>query len=191
VIRPKWLPGATAYLAADTELFLTDLVVAETVCVLVSFYESPREKIAEAIRSLLALGSIVSIDKVLLLRAIEVYEVDRLDFAEACLVACAESTGINQVASFDRSIDRMVDHRTSGTFGVANAKYLRWRALSHVISQTEIVRRLGKYQSATPRLKVVRLKVFSRNDRNRQTATGPLNFVAIVTTFLIHSIIQR
>ncbi|HUH69306.1 MAG TPA: hypothetical protein VLZ05_10750 [Mycobacterium sp.] len=28
-------------------------------------------------------------------------------FAEACLVACAESTGIGRVASFDRSIDRI------------------------------------------------------------------------------------
>lgn len=107
MIRPKWLPGATAYLAAESELFLTDLVVAETFNVLESFYEAPREKIAEAIRSLLALGSIVSIDKALLLRAIEVYEVDRLDFAEAYLVACAESTGINQIAPFERSIDRL------------------------------------------------------------------------------------
>ncbi|MCB9386198.1 MAG: type II toxin-antitoxin system VapC family toxin, partial [Microthrixaceae bacterium] len=35
------------------------------------------------------------------------YEVDRLDFAEAYLVACAESTGIGRVASFDRTIDRV------------------------------------------------------------------------------------
>ena len=40
-------------------------------------------------------------------RAIEVYETDRLDFAEAYLVACAESTGVGCVASFDRSIDRV------------------------------------------------------------------------------------
>jgi predicted nucleic acid-binding protein len=35
-----------------------------------------------------------------------VYEIDRLDFAEAYLVACAESTGIGRVVSFDRWIDR-------------------------------------------------------------------------------------
>jgi predicted nucleic acid-binding protein len=29
------------------------------------------------------------------------------DFAEAYLVACAESTNIGQVASFDRTIDRV------------------------------------------------------------------------------------
>ena len=40
-------------------------------------------------------------------RAIDVYETDRIDFAEAYLVACAESTGVGKVASFDRSIDRV------------------------------------------------------------------------------------
>ena len=42
-----------------------------------------------------------------LLRALEVYEVDRLDFAEAYLVAQAEATGVNEIISFDRSIDRV------------------------------------------------------------------------------------
>jgi predicted nucleic acid-binding protein len=53
------------------------------------------------------LDSVVSVDTALLLRAVEVYETDRLDFAEAYLVACSESTGINKIASFDRSIDRV------------------------------------------------------------------------------------
>lgn len=98
---------ATAYLRVEPELFLTDLVVAETVYVLESFYEAPRAQVAEAIRSLVVHGSTVVIDADLLLRAIEVYETDRLDFAEAYLVACAESTGVGRVASFDRSIDRV------------------------------------------------------------------------------------
>lgn len=98
---------ATAYLAAASELYLTDLVVAETVYVLKLFYEAPRAQIATAMRSLIAMRSVVTVDPALLLRAIEVYENDRLDFAEAYLVACAESTGVDQVASFDRAIDRV------------------------------------------------------------------------------------
>jgi predicted nucleic acid-binding protein len=47
------------------------------------------------------------VDPVLVLRAIEIYEIDRLDFAEAYLVACAETTGVGRVASFDLSIDRV------------------------------------------------------------------------------------
>ena len=104
---PEMAAWATVYLAAESELFLADLVVAETIYVLESFYEAPREKVAEAIRSLLALESVVTTAKGLLLRAVEVYEIYRLDFAEAYLVACAESTGINKVASVDKSIDRV------------------------------------------------------------------------------------
>ena len=46
-------------------------------------------------------------DDALLLRALEVYEVDRLDFADAYLVACAESSGVATIASFDRFLDRL------------------------------------------------------------------------------------
>ena len=98
---------ATAYLKTEQELLLTDLVIAELVYVLESFYESPRDQVARAVRSMLAFESILCVDPALVLRAIEVYETDRIDFAEAYLVACAESTGVNRIASFDRSIDRV------------------------------------------------------------------------------------
>jgi len=104
---PAMAARATAYLATEPELLLTDLVVAETVYVLESFYEAPRGQVSDSIRSLLALGSVVVVDPALLLRAVEVYETQHLDFAEAYLVACAESTGVNRVASFDRAIDRI------------------------------------------------------------------------------------
>ncbi|OBA80257.1 twitching motility protein PilT [Mycobacterium sp. 1164966.3] len=104
---PEMAARATSYLAAEQELLLTDLVLAETVYVLESFYQAPRSQIAQAMRSLVAFDSVVCVDPALLLRAIEVYEVERIDFAEAYLVACAESTGVGRVASFDRSIDRV------------------------------------------------------------------------------------
>lgn len=104
---PDMAARATAFLASGTQLFLADLIVAETIYVLESFYEAPRDQIAAAIRSLLAMRSVAAVDPALLLRAIELYENDRLDFAEAYLVACAESTGVGQVASFDRAIDRV------------------------------------------------------------------------------------
>jgi predicted nucleic-acid-binding protein len=105
---PRDMAGrATAYLRTADELFLADLIVAETVYVLESFYEVQRVQVAEAMRSLLAMKSVVTLDAVVLLRAVEVYEVERIDFAEAFLVACAERAGVGQIASFDRSIDRV------------------------------------------------------------------------------------
>lgn len=104
---PDMAERATRYLATERHLLLTDLVGAETVYVLESFYEAPRGQVAEAVRSLIAFDSMVCVDPALLLRALEVYETDRLDFAEAYLVACAESTEVGRVVSFDRTIDRV------------------------------------------------------------------------------------
>ena len=88
---------ATAFLAASSELYLSDLIVAETVYVLESFYKAPREQVAEAMRSLVAMRSMVTVDPALLLRAVEVYEVERLDFAEAYLVASVSQESIVRV----------------------------------------------------------------------------------------------
>jgi predicted nucleic-acid-binding protein len=94
-------------LADDEVLLLTDLVLAECVYVLESFYEVERPRVAELMRSAIALSTIQTVDPATLLRALEVYELDRLDFAEAYLVAQAETTGVREVLSFDRSIDRI------------------------------------------------------------------------------------
>ena len=104
---PEVAERATRYLATEQGLLLTDLVVAETAYVLESFYETPRNQVAEAIRSLIAFDPVLCVDPALLLRAVEVFETDRLDFGEAYLVACAESTGVGRVASFDQAIDRV------------------------------------------------------------------------------------
>jgi predicted nucleic-acid-binding protein len=104
---PEMAARATAYLSRETELLLTDLVAAETVYVLESFYDVPREQVADSIRSLLAMSSVVVVDTALLLRSVQLYELERLDFAEAYLVTCAESTGITTIASFDKGIDRI------------------------------------------------------------------------------------
>lgn len=94
-------------LAAPGPLLLADLIFAECVYVLESFYEVKPARVAELMRAALALPSIAVVDGDLLLRALEVYELDRLDFAEAYLVAQAEITGIGEIASFDRTIGRV------------------------------------------------------------------------------------
>lgn len=87
-------------------MLLADLILAECVYVLESFYEVERGRVAELMRAAIALPSIAVIDERLLLRSLELYETDRLDFAEAYLVASAEATGVGAVVSFDRAINR-------------------------------------------------------------------------------------
>jgi predicted nucleic acid-binding protein len=104
---PEMARRATALLASGERLLLADLILAECVYVLESFYEVPRERVAELMRAAIALPTIDTVDPMSLLRALELYEVERLDFAEAYLVAQAEATDVGAIVSFDRSIDRV------------------------------------------------------------------------------------
>ena len=108
---PAQARRATRYLETADELLLSDLIAAEVVYVLESYYEVPRTQVAETLRAILGYPAIRVVDTDLLRRAIEVYEVDRLDFADAYLVASAERTGVGVIASFDRSIDRVTTVR--------------------------------------------------------------------------------
>jgi predicted nucleic-acid-binding protein len=98
---------ATALLASSEPLLMADLVFAECIYVLESFYEVDRARVATLMRSALSLENLKTTDPGLLRRALEVYELDRLDFAEAYLVAQAEATDVAEIASFDRTIDRV------------------------------------------------------------------------------------
>lgn len=108
---PEMASRATRYLETADELLLPDLILAEVAYVLESFYETPRAQVATTLRAVLAFPAIRVVDADLLQRAVEVYEVHRLDFADAYLVASAERTGIGVIASFDRTIDRVTTVR--------------------------------------------------------------------------------
>jgi predicted nucleic acid-binding protein len=108
---PEQAARATKFLAEADELLLVDLVVAEVVDVLETFFEVPRARVAELVRAIIAFPAIVVLDSAMLLRALEIYELDRLDFAEAYLVAQAERSGVGVVASLDTAIDRVATVR--------------------------------------------------------------------------------
>ena len=104
---PEQAARATGLLSRAGQLLLPDLIMAEVVYVLESFYEVPRPRVAELARAIIAFPAIEVADEPVLLRALEIYEVHRLDFADAYLVAEAETSGVNAVVSFDRSIERV------------------------------------------------------------------------------------
>ena len=104
---PGQAAQVTRLLSQAGQLLLPDLIVAEVVYVLESFYEVPRPRVAELVRAIIAFPAIEVADEPVLLRALEVYEVHRLDFGDAYLVAEAEISGVNAVASFDKAIERV------------------------------------------------------------------------------------
>ena len=104
---PEQAQRATRYLEQAEQLLLSDLILAEIAYVLESYYDVARAQVAETLRSVLSFRAIRVVDDALLWRTVELYEVHRLDFADAYLVASAERTGVGVVASFDRGIDRV------------------------------------------------------------------------------------
>jgi predicted nucleic acid-binding protein len=103
---PEQAARATAALASAEALLLTEVVVAECVFVLESFYGLDRPRVAEALRAAVAMESTRLADPAGVLRALEVYELYGVHFAEAHLIASSEVAG-TAVLSLDRDIDRV------------------------------------------------------------------------------------
>jgi predicted nucleic-acid-binding protein len=104
---PEQAKRATAFLAGAEELLLSDIVVAELVYALDTVYRVERVRIAELLRAVIAFPPIVVLDEALLLRVLELYEQEKLDFVTSYLAASAERSGVGVVASFYRSLERI------------------------------------------------------------------------------------
>lgn len=104
---PEQARSATACLEAADRLLLPDVVIAETIHVLRSFYAIDRRAVAWMLRAAIGFPAIAVRDAALLYRSLELYEQHRLSFPDAYLAASAEATGIGAVVSFDRGLDRV------------------------------------------------------------------------------------
>lgn len=104
---PDQARRASRFLAVTEPLFLTDLIVAEVVYVLESVYAVVRDEVGQLMRDVVTSDRMRLADLPLLLRAIEIYQYDRLSFADAYLVACAERSGDGRVISFDKGISKV------------------------------------------------------------------------------------
>src|SRR5437868_14608217 len=100
---PAQARRATAFLAGDDDLILSDLITAELVYVLESYYGRPRNEVARAVRALLALPSVDS-DQALLPRAIDLYAAERHDFVDP--YPCA--IGATMVVATDHAFARRI-----------------------------------------------------------------------------------
>jgi len=87
-------------------LVLDDIVVAEVVWVLGSYYRHAAKEIATVLRGFLLLDGIEAMERDTLLLALTLYETKNVDFADALLAARMQERGIPAVFSFDKHFDR-------------------------------------------------------------------------------------
>src|SRR6185312_4116387 len=91
---------------ASLAVIVEDVIVAEVVWTLKSFYGWTRPRIAAALTEIVDLPGVHNADKPTLRRALALYGSRAIDFADALLAARALTRG-GAVISFDRDFDRI------------------------------------------------------------------------------------
>ena len=91
----------------EATVIVEDIVLAEVVWTLASYYKMRKPEIAAALLKLLVSDGIHNSDKESLQLALVLFHEKNLDFADALLAARARQTGEDAVYSFDRDFDRV------------------------------------------------------------------------------------
>ena len=87
---------------SSVTLVTTEMVIAEIVWVLESYYELTNVAIAPLVRGILATPGLEVINGTLVGRAVELYEGQGIDFIDGYIAAVMEKHGIDELYSFDR-----------------------------------------------------------------------------------------
>lgn len=93
--------------AGTLSVTVEDIVLAEVVWTLRSFYRADRTAIADQLGELIADDNITSHDKPSLSLALTLYRQHNLGFADAILAARSLIHGDTDIISFDRGLDRV------------------------------------------------------------------------------------
>ena len=98
----------------SVDLVVDAVVIAEAVWVLGSFYGHDAASIAETLRAFLLQDGILADDRDVLLHALTLFETHGVDFVDALIAARMQATGIADIFSFDRHLDRLPAVRRHG-----------------------------------------------------------------------------
>jgi predicted nucleic acid-binding protein len=93
--------------AKEIELHTNELVVAEVAWTLRSSYGRTKDQIVEALRAIISLPGLRVPRKVVLLKAVELYERFSVDFSDAFNAADLRSRGLDAVCSYDVHFERL------------------------------------------------------------------------------------
>ncbi len=91
----------------ETRLIIDEIVVAEAVWVLTSFYKFSKERVSEVLIPILAAPGIEMFDKDGVLLALTLYAQQNVDFVDALLSVHMQRAGVPDLISYDRDFDRL------------------------------------------------------------------------------------
>ena len=93
--------------AGQINVTIEDVVLAEVVWTLRSFYRAERTAIADQLIELISDDNVANDDKQSLSLALTLYRQHNLGFADALLAARSLTRGDTEIISFDRGLDRV------------------------------------------------------------------------------------
>ncbi|MDH7485457.1 MAG: type II toxin-antitoxin system VapC family toxin [Anaerolineae bacterium] len=91
----------------EVRLVIDEIVVAETVWVLHSFYGYPHHDVARVMQELLSHQGLEADDRAGLLAALHLFAEKGVDFADALVAVRMERRGLREIFSFDSHLDRL------------------------------------------------------------------------------------
>jgi predicted nucleic-acid-binding protein len=84
------------------ELYICDLVFAEIVYVLESYYKLTKKNILEKMFAILKFKNLVVENKSIIIEALEIYDEKNIDFTDAYMACHARKASCNKIFSFDK-----------------------------------------------------------------------------------------
>jgi len=108
---PEMADEATRLFAAVADgaatLIVDDVVIAEAVSVLSSFYKQDAARVADVLRAFLVQEGIEAPSRDVLLHALTFFEERRVDFVDALVAARMLASGVSSVFTFDAHFERL------------------------------------------------------------------------------------
>ena len=93
--------------AGEEILCTNDMVIAEIIWVLESYYELSRTDIREKVEKILNTKNLECADREVILIALAIYEEKQIDYIDAYNACCMRTKEIYELYSYDRHYDRL------------------------------------------------------------------------------------
>jgi predicted nucleic-acid-binding protein len=87
--------------------FTTEMVIAEIIWVLESYYELPKKEVQEMVEKILITPFLFCPQKDQILNALTLYTDKNIDYIDAYNASVLKEQGINEVYSYDRHYDKI------------------------------------------------------------------------------------
>ena len=93
--------------AGEEPLFTTDMVIAEIIWVLESYYEVNKQDVREMVEKILNTENLICPGKEILINALALYGEKNIDFIDAYNAFTIKMNGINELYSYDKHYERV------------------------------------------------------------------------------------